>query len=528
VPLPESGIIVRRGGKYQYVYKVLRTYRNEKGQPSNDRKLIGRLDAGGRLIPNDRYFDYFEEAGSKAAPVSDRIDSVKSIGAAFVVSRILQELGVDGIMKDVLGCGRAEQALTVAAYMACRGNVIEHIADWSENFTPHALLSPQKASLLFSSVSHAERMAFFKAWVALNPANSCLAYDVTSFSSYAEGMREAEWGYNRDGDRLPQINMGCYLSHGSGLPMFYVTYPGSIVDKSHLPYMMAYNDELGIRGAMFVMDRGFCSTANVQWLHSENLRYVMATDAHHKTARAAIDEARDGIISLRCRVREGIYAKSLHSRFYGVTSDMHIYHDPERAERQRADLFRSVENTEARLAQLSQITGKDAKRQARFFDIDLKKDGTFSFSRNHGRIDEAAKNFGFFCLLSNAPLDSSEILDVYRRKDIIEKGFDDLKNHIDMKRMRTHSDAAAGGKLFCAFIALIAVSHMSDRLRRINASGGHRRLSKDALLSELEKIKLVSFSDGLRIMNPLTKTQRDIFTAFGTGEADLKSYISCH
>jgi hypothetical protein len=67
VPLPESGIIVRRGGKYQYVYKVLCTYRNEKGQPSNDRKLIGRLDAGGRLIPNDSYFDYFEEARIKAA-----------------------------------------------------------------------------------------------------------------------------------------------------------------------------------------------------------------------------------------------------------------------------------------------------------------------------------------------------------------------------------------------------------------------------------------------------------------------------
>jgi hypothetical protein len=58
VPLPGRGIIVSRNPKRPYVYKVLRTYRNAKGQPTNDCRSIGRLDAAsGLLVPNDYYWE---------------------------------------------------------------------------------------------------------------------------------------------------------------------------------------------------------------------------------------------------------------------------------------------------------------------------------------------------------------------------------------------------------------------------------------------------------------------------------------
>jgi hypothetical protein len=427
VAMPKSGIIVRRSGKYQYVYKVLRTYRNEKGQPTNERKLIGRLNEKGGLIPNDNYYDCFPENAAKTPPsrssveIIENIDHVRSIGASFLVSHMLSSLGVDSTLKDTIGVIRAESVLTAAAYMVSRGNVIEYIEDWNEGYSLMKSLSPQEASRLFASITHADRISFFRRWVARNREEGYLAYDVTSFSSYAEGIRDAEWGYNRDGEKLPQINMGCYLSQASGLPLFYVTYPGSIVDKSHMPYMMAYNNELGVNDEVFVMDRGFCSTANVQWLHAGGLRYVMGSDARSKAPRAAIDEVRDGIVSLRCRVKDSTYSKSIHSRFYGVSSVMHVYYDPELAERQRSDLFRTVECMGETLAQLRQITDKELKRYARFFDIEKRTGRVFSYTPSYDRIDNAVKNSGYFCILSNTLLDNGKILEVYRRKDFIEK-----------------------------------------------------------------------------------------------------------
>jgi transposase len=527
VPLPDSGLIIRKSGKYKYVYKVLRTYRNTKGQPTNDRKLIGSLSEDGRLIPNKNYYSNYQCEEQSDTPNFGKVKSGISIGASFLIDQILNRLGVVRILSDVFDAAAVGMILTIATYMVCRGNVTEYISDWCEECSLTELVTPQKASYLFSTIPHNERINFFKKWVAINPTDIHLAYDVTSFSTYAKGMRDAEWGYNRDGDKLPQINMGFYLSQMTGIPLFYVTYPGSIVDKSHMPYMMAYNDELCIHDVTFVMDRGFCTTSNLQWLHSNNMRYVMAVDTFHKTTKAAIDEVRADITSLRYRIDDGTNAKTIHSRFYGVKSEMHVYYIAENAQQQRNDLFRLAISKGEILKQISQITPKELKYYSRFYDIELKADKTFSFSINYNKIDHEARNCGYFCILSNTMRKNDDILEIYRKKDIIEKGFDDLKNHIDMKRIHTHNDDTTGGKLFCAFIALIATSQMAEPLKEINKSSGKRRLSKTGLLTELEKIKVIAYSRENRLMNPLTKRQRLILTAFGLTEKELMSYASC-
>jgi len=157
------------------------------------------------------------------------------------------------------------------------------------------------------------------------------------------------------------------------------------------------------------------------------------------------------------------------------------------------------------------------------FTIDHAKDGTFKYERNYKKIDDAAKNCGFFCLLTNTDIGSSEVLDLFRRKDSIEKSFDNLKNHIDMKRLRTHYSNTTEGKMFCAFIVLIAALEMAKKL---SVYKKEKSMSKVALISELEKIKVVFMNDGKRLMNPLTKTQRTILANCGFYEDDLKSYVN--
>jgi transposase len=521
VPMPSNGIIIRSSGKYHYVYKVLKTFRNDKGQPSNIRTTIGRLDKStGMLIPNDTYYEHYSDATVETFPA---FDSVRSVGATFLVGQVLKKLKITKILTDILGQAKARSVLTAAIYMVCRGNIFARIMDWCEGYTLcETALSTQMASSLFASITYDERMAFFKSWIAIQALTQYLAYDVTSLSSYAKGIEDTEWGYNRDGEKLAQINMGCYLGEESGLPMFYVTYPGSIVDKSHMPYMMAYNNELEIHNVSFVMDKGFCSTANLRYMHDSRTSFIMSVEMRHKATRKVIDKVREGIVSMRNRLNN-VYALCIRSRFYGVNSIMHIYYDPSLAEQQRSDLQRTVENMEGKLKQLAQMTERDIKRYSSFFNIKRNVDGTLSFCRNYDKIDTAARNNGFFCLLTNKTITSTEVLKVYRRKDVIEKGFDDLKNHIDMKRMHTHTGTTTDGKLFCAFIALIAASEMTKKLLTLNR---RKTMSKADVISELEKIKVIQTLDGKRLMNPITKTQRAIFEAFDLKENDLKAYVN--
>jgi len=527
VPVPENGIIIRRSGKYPYVYKVLSTFRTKDGRPTNTRKSIGKLDPeSGMLIPNESYWEFYGKTPDALNIYSfdetPTLDSVRSIGATFLIGRIMESIGISDILKEVFGSKKAEAIMTAATYMVCRGNVLQHISDWCESHTIHeSTLTSQSSSFLFTSITFQERMSFFRSWVERQAHNEYYAYDVTSFSSYAKGVAETEWGYNRDDEKLPQVNFGCYLGQQSKLPVFYVTYPGSIVDKSHMQYMMAYNKTLGIDKACFIMDRGFCTTKNINYMHSVKLPYVIGVEKSHKSTRAVIDDVREGIVSMRYLVKDGVYARSKRSRFYGETSTMHIYFAPDLAERQRSDLFRLIETKEERLSQLEQLTKAEAKRYRCFFDITLAENGTFDYVRNYDKIDEAAKNCGFFCLLTNTASGSADVLDIYRHKDTIEKSFDDLKNHVDMKRLRAHSSDAVDGKMFCAFIALIAALEMSNRL---SVFMKEKSLCKNSLISELEKIKVVFMNDGRRLMNPVTKTQRTIFEACGFSEDDLLRY----
>jgi transposase len=522
VPMPETGIITRRSGTYQYVYKVLKSYRDVKGRPNNDRVSIGRRDTeSGMLIPNNNYWKFYD---SNTVELLPSYDSVRSIGATFLIQKILETTGSKAILNNVFGSERAAMIGTIAAYMVCRGNVMEHILDWCESSTLNEpVTDDRQASVLSASIAYDERMEFFRQWTAIHTEDSYLAYDVTSFSSYAKGIQDTEWGYNRDGDYLPQINLGCYLGYESRLPLFYVTYPGSIVDKSHMRYMMANNDELGIKGATFVMDKGFCSTTNIRYMHSCRLPYLIGVEARHKATRAAIDSVRTNLLSMEKRISQGVYADCVRGFFYGEQASMHIYFDPVLAEGHRSDLYRTVEVQEEKLKQLQQLTKQEAKRYRTFFDIDLAEDGTFNFERSYVRIDEAARNSGFFCLLTSTGLSGAEVLDIYRRKDVIEKSFDELKNHIEMKRLRTHNTHTTDGKLFCAFMALIVVSQMNHTLESLIKE---KSLSKNTIITEMEKVKVVFTVGGKRLMNPITKTQRLILEAFALGEEDIKIYIA--
>ncbi|AKB28885.1 Mobile element protein [Methanosarcina siciliae T4/M] len=61
-----------------------------------------------------------------------------------------------------------------------------------------------------------------------------MIYDLTSFSSYSQMMNLLEYGYNRDGLDLPQINLSMIVDKEKGIPVMYDIYPGSIVDVTTL------------------------------------------------------------------------------------------------------------------------------------------------------------------------------------------------------------------------------------------------------------------------------------------------------
>nr|WP_276672488.1 hypothetical protein [Chlorobium limicola] len=103
----------------------------------------------------------------------------------------------------------------------------------------------------------------------------------------------------------------------------------------------------------------------------------------------------------------------------------------------------------------------------------------------------------------------------------MEKCFDDLKNTLDMKRLRMHSSATVDGRLFIQFVALILISALRKQMRD---SGLIEHYTVRELLRGMETLTKVTYSGKYgHILTQLTKPQRQILTALNIPALDPAS-----
>jgi transposase len=80
---------------------------------------------------------------------------------------------------------------------------------------------------------------------------------------------------------------------------------------------------------------------------------------------------------------------------------------------------------------------------------------------NKEEIRKSKKKYaGFFGILSNMEIQPKDVLQIYRNKEAVENCFDDLKNQLDMKRLRIQGEEAMNGRMFLQFLALILISQI--------------------------------------------------------------------
>lgn len=510
VALPEHGIAYKKISGKIYVYYVTATYRNEKGQPTCDRVSIGRLDEQShKLIPNRNYYEIYLKT---PAPVNK---GIKDCGVGDAFEKICEKLGVTKLLKKYFP-EQEKEMLTTAQYILSEGNVLHYMEDYTETHKTavDGRLRDETCSEMFATVRQEDVLLFFREWMKQKKAKEYVAYDVTSISSYSKNIEELEWGYNRDKERMPQINMGLYYGEESGLPLYYRTYPGSISDKAHLQYMVADNEFINGRQTRFVMDRGFYSKENLQYLVKGGYRFVIALPKSLAHCKKLVEEhGREIINHSEHRLGSGLpYGKAYISEELGFRMQIHLYYDPEKALQESSALYDLLEAQENDLSKMEEPPDRKLHYD-RFFYINRSKDGKLGFIRNFKAIDAALRMCGFFLIAeTDFKKTTAEILEIYRNRDVVEKSFDDLKNELEMKRLRIHSSDTAQGKLFIAFIALIVRSYL---LHALKSYMQQNRLTIRNILLELDKMKSILYpgQGEPRLLNPPTRRQRDIYSA---------------
>lgn len=135
---------------------------------------------------------------------------------------------------------------------------------------------------------------------------------------------------------------------------------------------------------------------------------------------------------------------------------------------------------------------------------------------NMGNIAKHRNNYaGYICFITNDKTitTAKEALSEYSTRDYIEKDFDEMKNELDMNRIRVHTDNRMKARLLIQFIAEIFIREIRVRLRN---SEECRKMTRKQISSHIKGIYKIKFNNRYKDVCPeLSKSQRDILDALG-------------
>jgi transposase len=412
-----------------------------------------------------------------------------------------------------------KELFTLAAYLVTSGDPFLYCEDWlasTETFSV-GRMSSQRISELLSAVTQADRDAFYGAWCKLRSESEYLALDITSVSSYSDFIGSVEWGYNRDHEKLPQISLCMLIGYRSHLPIYQSVYSGSLKDVTTLQTtMQTFYVLANGKPIIAVMDKGFYSTKNIMaMLNGDwNAQFLIAVPFTNKFALTQIESERKDIDTLENTIVVGgdSMRAVTKTRSFGAGHKVytHVYYNAKKANGIRESLYAEVSllKEEARIN--PERCATDASYTKYLYIRRSEKEGGYTVNLREDVVASELKTAGWLVLISNRITHAQEAIRIYREKDIVEKGFQRLKNSLDLGRLRVHHEESMHNKIFIGFIALILLSNIHQVMVEHKL---YTNMTMKRLLLIISRVK-AQFISGERILFSLTKEQRLIFDAF--------------
>ncbi|KMO85136.1 transposase, partial [Megasphaera cerevisiae DSM 20462] len=355
-------------------------------------------------------------------------------GATYLLEAVADTLGLTA---DLQSCfpNDYQQMLSIAFYLILEdNNPLYRFEKWHcTHKHPYGknIISP-RSSEFFSSITAEQMQQFFRLQGRRRVEDEYWAYDSTSISSYSETLAQVQYGKNKENDTLPQLNLLLIFGETSGLPFYYRKLAGNIPDVKTVTHLLDDLDILGFSKTKFVMDmftnfdegiNTYGCTVTSEWDYVQERPYKG-------------DVIRD---------KRRIY--------------IHYYYSIEKgADDEQAFDKRIV--TLCKELQTGNLVESHRKAYEQFFEVKITPKRGRQVHYKEDAIKKARRYFGYFALITNEKMSAFTALHLYRKKDVVEKAFGNIKERLNMRRLLVSSETGLDGKIFVTFVALILISYL--------------------------------------------------------------------
>jgi len=488
-----------------YIYEATSFWDPETKKAKQKRKYIGVENEGGKITTPHKEI---------------KIKSITEYGAIYLLNYLSEECKLKEVVKAVFP-KKYQDIMNLVFF-----KVIEHepyylFQTWAEGthlYEGEPLIS-QELTRFMEELGDDEdsQKEFFRSWVQEHKNAGTLIFDITSISSHSRYNDWLEWGYNRDGENLPQINLGAIVSQDLGIPLAYRFCPGSIPDVATLKNTVLFAKDLGISGIKFVLDKGFYSAKNIGELVRDKIGFIIPLSFTTKESQRLIKET-DSELKLASNafhhVHDLMYYVATTATVGQTELQAHVYLNVQRQKEQISALLLKLAKIEEKVAEKVAEKTLEMEKIAKYLKEEFESHAKFflieggSLKRNNQTIEAETLHMGKMILVTNNTVTKQELLEIYVKKDMVEKYFDQMKNELDDRRLRVSSKNVFSGRLFITFLALILRTYLSSKSNKAKLN---KQFTVPEIISHLKLIRRVATANGQCYLSEISKNQRFCF-----------------
>jgi transposase len=514
-----------------YAYESVSYWDKEKKQSRAKRTLIGRVDSQtGGIIPTDGRGRKKEDvsAMAKRGPVPTTQTARQFYGATYLLDAIGEKLG---IIQDLKQCfpGIEKQMLSIVYYLILEDkNPLYRFEKWSQlHKHPYGKnISSQRSSEIFASITEEAKSQFFRLQGKRRMDKEFWAYDITSISSYSEGLRQVQYGLNKEEDSLAQLNLALVFGETSNLPFYYRKLAGNIPDAKTITNLLSEFSVLGFSKVKLVMDRGFYSESNINALFKAHLKFLISAKMSLSLIRKELDGIYDRFrtfehynekYELYCHTVQTQWDYTEHRPYKGDTLTesrriyIHYYYNIDKAAEDEKSFDRKLIAMRRELESGRRVPDHDSLYK-KYFDVKTTPKRGARVTVNEEAVAKAKRYYGYFAFVTNETMDAVTALELYRNKDVVEKAFGDLKERLNMRRTLVSSEQSLDGKLFVQFVALIYLSYIKKQMQDTDL---FKMYTMQSILDKLDVIECFETPGQHLRVSELLEKQKDIYIKLG-------------
>lgn len=536
VKIPEKCVLFGGTKDGKYVYYTIKSAYNPKTQNNkNDRVIIGKeiKDKPGYMQVNKNYFKYFSQDISKEAESEIKHSYALNSGLYFVVKSIVAKLGIDKLLTEIFE-EKADLILSLVLYNLATGKLrSQHFESWNYGSVSFLETAPSQGTIsrLFNEIIDLKDIdIFLQSWVNTvytdkKNGEVLVALDSTNMNVNSPGIDIAEYGKPKVDEGLKQVNLMTTVDVKSELPLFYSTYPGSINDQAHFSFALKDAKDYHLKNLTFVLDRGYYSQKNMNFIKENGYNYIYMAksigggmdnlfEKYRSTIKDRADFYLDDHQVYGLRVKDQNHENNFQYIFYSTEKQ---YSEYKTITTSFNVLLNDARQIKKPIDEHTFITYQ------KYLDLELNKDRTIKkVSINKAKMQEEIDKAGYYFMVSSKALSESEILSIYKKRDLVEKFFRNLKTELSLSKMYAQNSNPYVAKIFIGFISLIVKSYINTAMKESRI--GENETMK-TVFNELEKIQLLLRNDYYSLMFPFTRKQKEILKAIGVSEKFIEKVI---